>query len=203
MDDIKESDTMQELLGVFKNVHLKIGTYKGIPCVPNETGKSHLFRILDHLNPGISQGASTNAICREVILTLLNCASTLLSDKGDTQEAMNLIKNKDTKAILHLAIHDDLSHIIYQKCLEGLRYPRLNETNSQNYPHQAGLFSATRRTLAGQMIRQAKIIEHISSLCFSHSNALDTIFNKLDSDEQDTFQNYVTLVKPLSYHEKT
>ncbi|KAH8800795.1 hypothetical protein F5884DRAFT_757634 [Xylogone sp. PMI_703] len=203
MDDIKGTDTMQDLLGVFENAHLKAGTYEGIPYVPNETGKSHFFRILDHLNPEISQGASTNAICKEVILTLLNCASMLLSNKGNSQEAMDLIKNKDTMAILYLAIQDDLSHVIYQKCSEGLKYSRLNETDSRNYPHRAGLFSAVRRILAGQMTRQAKVIEHISSLCFSHSNALENISNKLGIDERVMFENYVTLVEPLDYHEKS
>ncbi|KAH8797654.1 hypothetical protein F5884DRAFT_759012 [Xylogone sp. PMI_703] len=100
---------METILAAFEGAHLKVGPYSGIPFIQHETAQSHLFRVIDYLNPEISREASTNAISKEVMLTLLRCASRLLSNSEYTEEAMALIQNEDSIAILQLGIQDDLS----------------------------------------------------------------------------------------------
>ena len=83
-----------------------------IPYILNETAQSHLFRIIDFLNPEIWDDPSTNAISQKVILTLLQCAARLY-DNGCALEAMNLIENEDIRTILNLRVQDNLLQIIY------------------------------------------------------------------------------------------
>jgi hypothetical protein len=50
-----------------------------------------------------------NAISKEVILALLQCAARLYEGGVHAKEAMDLIESEDTQAILSLGIQDNLS----------------------------------------------------------------------------------------------
>ncbi len=155
------------------------------------------------MNPEIWDDASTNAISKEVILALLQCAARLYEGGVHTKEAVDLIESEDTRAILSLGIQDSLSQVIHQRCVESIRSNKSEATSAENCSQQAGLFSAMRKNKARQLNHQAMIIEHISSLCHSHSAALQNTFDSPMIDEQFMFTNYITLSKTLNLCEKS
>jgi hypothetical protein len=90
------------------------GRYDGFPFVQDETAKSHLLRIMDFWNTKMWDDTSTNAICKEVILTLLQCAARLYEDKVHTKAAVDLIESNYTRAILSLGFQDILCQVVHQ-----------------------------------------------------------------------------------------
>jgi hypothetical protein len=72
-----EDNLIGKLVRAFQNAHLETSRYRGIPYIPNETAQSHFFRIIDFMNPEIWDDTSTNAVSKEVILALLQCAARL------------------------------------------------------------------------------------------------------------------------------
>jgi hypothetical protein len=177
-------DLMRTFVGTFQGAHLGTGHCSGIPFIENETAQSHLFRIIDFLNPQIWDEQSTNAISKEVILTLLQCAARLYEGGVHAKEAVDLIDNEDTRAILSLGIQGNLSKVTHQRCVESIRSNKSEATNAENCFRQAGLFSAIRKNKARQFNHQAMIIEHISSLCRLQGAPLQNTFGDPKTDEQ-------------------
>ena len=99
-----EDDLIGKLVRAFQVVQLGASHYRGIPLIPNETAQSHLFRIIDFMNPEIWDDSSTNAVSKEVILTLLQYAARLYEGGVHAKEAVDLIESEDTRAILSLGI---------------------------------------------------------------------------------------------------
>jgi hypothetical protein len=58
------------LVSAFRDENLGMSRYRGIPSVRDKTAQSHLFRIMDFWNTEMWDDTSTNAISKEVILTL-------------------------------------------------------------------------------------------------------------------------------------
>jgi hypothetical protein len=198
-----EDDLIGRLVRAFQGAHLKTSDYGGIPYIPNETAQSHFFRIIDFMNQELWADTSTKAISKEVILTLLQCAARLYEGGVHVKEAVDLVESEDTRAILSLGIQDSLSQVIHQRCVESIISNKSEATNAKNCSQQAGLFSAIRKNKARQLNHQAMIIEHISSLCRSHSAALQNTFDGPMIDEQFMFNNYITLSKTLNLCEKS
>ena len=61
-------DLVRTLISAFQDTHLGTSHHSGIPFVRDETAQSHLFRIIDFLNPEIWDDASTSAMSKEVML---------------------------------------------------------------------------------------------------------------------------------------
>jgi hypothetical protein len=198
-----EDDLMGKLVRVFQDAHLRTSHYRGIHYIPNETAQSHFFRIIDFTNPEIWDDTSTNAISKEVILALLQCAARLYEGGVHAKEAVDLIECEDTRAILSLGIQDSLSQVIHQRCVESIRSNKSEATNAENCSQQAGLFSAIRKNKARQLNHQAMIIEHISSLCRLHGATLQNTFDGPMIDEQFMFTNYIRLSETLNLSEKS
>ena len=196
-------DLMRTLANAFQDAHLETGRCNGIPSNVNETARSSLFQIIDSLSPEIWENPSTSIISKEVILTLLQCAARLYEGGVLVQEAIDLIDNEDTRAILRLGIQDNLSNVINQRCIESIRANKFEVTNAENCSQQAGLFSAIRKNDACQLNHQAMIIEHISALCRIHGSALQNDFDSPRIDEPFMFRNYVTLSKNFNICEKS
>jgi hypothetical protein len=194
---------MRTFVSAFQDAHLGTGHHEGIPFIQDETAQSHLFRIIDFLNLEIWDDPSASGISREVILTLLQCAARLYEGGAHTKEAVDLIKNEDTRAILSLGIQDNLSQVIHQRCVESIRSNKSEATSTENYSQQAGLFSAIRKIKARRLNHQAMIIEHISALCRSQGAALQNTFDCPGIDEEFMFRNYITLSKALNVCEKS
>ena len=186
------------------NTHLSLRMSRdgSIPYIPDETAQSHLFRIIDFLNPEIWDDPSTNAISQEVILTLLQCAARLY-DSGCAPEAMNLIENEDTRAILNLGVQDNLLQIIHQQCVESIGSNKSEVTNAQNCSQIAGMFSVIRKNKAQRLNHQAMVIGHISTLCHSHSTSLQNTFDSPKSGEDFMFYYYITLSQSFNICEKS
>src|SRR5258706_15832264 len=138
---------------------------ESIPFIRNETAKSYFFRMIDFMNPEIWDDTPAAATSRDAILALLKCAGTLYKDGVHTKEAVDLIKSKDTRAILSLGIQDCLCQVIYQRYMKSIRQDETGATNAQNCSQRTALFSAVRKNKARQLNHQAMIIEHMSSLC--------------------------------------
>ena len=199
----EEDDWMHTLASAFQGGHLETDHCSGIPFIENETAQFHLFRIIDFLNPQIWDEPSTNAISKDVILTLLQCAARLYEGGVHAKEAVDLIDNEDTRAILSLGVQGNLSKVIHQRCVESIQSNKSEATNAENCSRQAGLFSATRKNKARQLNHEAMIIEHISSLCRLHGAALQNTFDGPKTDEQFMFHNYITLSKTFNVCEKS
>jgi len=95
---------LQTLASAFRDANLGMSRYRGIPSVRDEMAQSHLFRIMDFWNTEMWDDTSTNAISKEVILTLLQCAARLYEDKIYIKAAVDLIESNYTRAILSLGI---------------------------------------------------------------------------------------------------
>ncbi|KAH6667803.1 hypothetical protein B0J14DRAFT_704266 [Halenospora varia] len=80
-------DLLRTLVSAFQDANLGISRYRGIPFVQDETAESHLVRIMDFWNIEMWDDTSTNAISKEVILTLLQCAARLYESKWDGQDS--------------------------------------------------------------------------------------------------------------------
>jgi hypothetical protein len=184
------------------DTNLRTSRERGIPYVPDQTAQSHLFQIIDFLNPEIWDDSLTNLISQEVILTLLQCAARLY-ESGRATEAVNLIENEDTRAILSLGIQDNLLQIIYQQCVESIRSNKSEVTNAQNCSQQAGMFSVIRKNKAQRLNHQAMVIGHISALCQSHSTSLQNPFDSPRIDEGFMFCHYITLSRSFNICEKS
>jgi hypothetical protein len=197
------NDLTRTLISAFQDAHLGTSHHRGIPFVQDETAQSHLFRVIDFLNPEIWDDQSTSAISREVILTLLQCAARLYEGGLHATEAVDLIESEDARAILSLGIQDNLAQVIHQRCVESIRSNRSEATNAENCSQQAGLFSAIRKNKARRQNHQAMIIEHISALCHSYSAALQNNFDSPRIEETFMFRHYVTLSKALDVCEKS
>jgi hypothetical protein len=137
-----EDDLIGRLVRAFQDAHLKTSDYGGIPYIPNETAQSYFFRIIDFMNQELWADTSTNAMSKEVILTLLQCAARLYEGGVHAKEAVDLIESEDTRAILSLGIQDSLSQVIHQRCVESIRSNKSEATNAKNCSQQGGLFSA-------------------------------------------------------------
>ena len=196
-------DLVRTLISAFQDTHLGTSHHSGIPFVRDETAQSHLFRIIDFLNPEIWDDPSTSAMSKEVILTLLHCAARLYEGRVHIKEAVALIENEDTRAILSLGIQGNLSQVIHQRCVESIRSNKSEAVNAENFSQQAGLFSAIRKNKARQLNHQAMIIEHISALCRSHGAALQNTFDSPRIDEPFMFRNFITLSKNLNVCERS
>jgi hypothetical protein len=198
-----EDDLIARLVRAFQDAHLERSDYGGIPYIPNETAQSHFFRIIDFMNQELWADTSANAISKEVILALLQCAARLYEGGVHAKEAIDLIESEDTRAILSLGIQDNLSQVIHQRCVESIISNRSKATNAENCSQQAGLFSAIRKNKARQLNHQAMIIEHISSLCHLHSTTLQNTFDGPMVNEQFMFTNYIRLSETLNLYEKS
>jgi hypothetical protein len=175
---------------------------KDFSFIQNETAQSHLFRIMDFWNIKMWDNISTNVISKKIILTLFQCAAKLYEDKIHVKEAVDLIKSNDTRAILSLGIQDILSQVIHQRCVARIASNNPKNTNAENCSRHAGLFSTIRKNKARQLNYQAMAFKHISSLCRSHSAALQHTFDSPKIDEQFMFHNYITLSKTFNHCEK-
>jgi hypothetical protein len=196
-------DLMRTFVSAFQDAHLGTSDHRGIPFVRDETAQSHLFRIIDFLNPEIWDDHFTSAISREVILTLLQCAARLYEGGVLTKEAVDLIESEETRAILSIGIQDNLAQVIHQRCVENIISNKSEATNTENCFQQVGLFSAIRKNKARRLNNQALVIEHISALCHLHSAALQNTFDSPRIDEQFMFRHYITLSKALNVCEKS
>ena len=85
----KGEGLLQTLMSAFQDANRGMSRYRSFPFVQDETAKSHLFRIIDFWNIEIWDDTSTNAISKEVILTLLQCAARLYEDKIHTKAAIH------------------------------------------------------------------------------------------------------------------
>jgi hypothetical protein len=119
------------------------------------------------------------------------------------KEAVDLIKNNDTRVILSLGIQDILSQVIHQRYVARIASNNPKNTNAKNCSRHAGLFSTIRKNKARQLNYQAIAFKHISSLCRSHSTALQYTFDSPKIDKQFMFHNYITLSKTFNHYEKT
>lgn len=194
---------LRTLVSAFRDADLGMSRYRGIPSVRDETAQSHLFRIMDFWNTEMWDDTSTNAISKEVILTLLQCAARLYEDKIHAKAAMDLIESNHTRAILSLGIQDVLCRVAHQRYVESMRSDKSEERNAENYSRRADLFSAIRKNKARQLNYQAMVFEHVSSLCRSHAATLQNSFDSPSIDEQFMFHNYITLSKAFNRYEKT
>ena len=198
-----KADSTEGLVKAFQDAQLRTGHYGNIPYIPDETAQSHLFRIIDYMNSETWDDTSVNAISKEVILTLLQCAARLYEGGGHAKEAVDLIESEDTRAILSIGIQNSLSQVIHQRCVESIRSIQSEATDAKSCSQQAGLSSAIRKNKARQLNQQAMLIEHISSLCHWHSVALQNTFDGPTIDEQFMFTNYTTLLESLNLCEKS
>jgi len=191
------------LVSAFRDENLGMSRYRGLPSIRDETAQSHLFRIMDFWNTEMWDDTSTNAISKEVILTLLQCAARLYEDKIHVKAAVDLIESNHTRAILSLGIQDVLCRVAHQRYVESTRSDKSEERNTENCSRRADLFSGIRKNKARQLNYQAMVFEHISSLCRSHAATLQNSFDSPRIDEQFMFHNYVTLSKAFHRYEKT
>jgi hypothetical protein len=132
-----EDDLTAKLVRAFQNAHLGASYYQGIACrgipyIPDETAQSHLFWIIDYMNPEIWDDTPTHAISKEVILALLQCAARLYEGGVYATEAVDLIESEDAWAILSLGIQDSLAQVIYQRCSESIKSNKSEATNVEN-----------------------------------------------------------------------
>ncbi|KAH8674835.1 hypothetical protein BGZ60DRAFT_429804 [Tricladium varicosporioides] len=194
-------DLMRTLVSAFRDTNLGIHRYRGVPFVQDETAESYLVRIMDFWDTEMWDDTSTNAISKEVILTLFQCAARLYESKVHAKAAVDLIESNHTRQILSLGIQDVLCRIVYQRCIESTRSDEFK--NVENYYQRAGLFSAIRKNKARQLNYQAMIFEHITSLCRAHGAALQNAFDSPGINEQFMFYNYTTLSKAFNRHEKS
>lgn len=193
---------MRTLVSAFRDTNLGMSQYRDITSVRDETAQSRLFRIMDFWNTEMWDDTLTNAISKEVILTLLQCAARLY-EGTHAKAAVDLIESNHTRAILRLGIQDVLCRVAHQRYVESTRSDKLEESNAENYSRRADLFSAIRKNKARQLNYQAMMFQHISSLCRSHGAALQNSFDSPRIDEQFMFHNYVTLSKAFNRYEKT
>ena len=119
--------------------------YRGIPSVQDETAQSYLFRIMDFWNTEMWDDTLTNAISKEVILTLLQCVARLYEDKIHAKAAVDLIESNYTWAILSLGIQDVLCRVAHQQYVESTRSDKSEERNPENYSWRADLFSTLQK----------------------------------------------------------
>ncbi|KAH7364003.1 hypothetical protein BKA65DRAFT_490174 [Rhexocercosporidium sp. MPI-PUGE-AT-0058] len=190
---------LHTLVSASRDVDLGMSRYDSFPFVQDETAKSHLLRIMDFWNTNRWDDTSTNAICKEVTLTLLQCAARLYEDKAHTKAAVDLIESSYTREILGLGFHD----ILCQRYEAGITPNKLEESNAKNYLRKADRFSAIRKSKDRELDYQAMIFEHISSLCRFHSATLQNSFDSPRIDEHFMFHNYAILSKTFNCDEKS
>lgn len=104
---------------------------------PDETAQSHLFRIMEFWNIEIWDDISTNAISKEVILTLLQCAARLYEDKLHAKAAVNLIESTHTRVILSLAIQNVLFRFVNQQYIKNIRSDKSEKRTTKNHKERA------------------------------------------------------------------
>lgn len=191
---------MQNLGKAFRDANLETAQHEIFPTVQNETSQFHLFRIMEFWNRQMAEDTPTNLICSQVVLTLLQCAARLYKDKLHAHAAMDLIESRDTRAVINLAIQDFLFWFVHQQCMKRIKS---EEGNVENYFRGAELSSVIRKNKARRLNCQAKIFEHISSLCHSHAAALQNGFEIPRTDEEEILHNYVELTRGYSRCEKS
>lgn len=194
---------LQTLVNAFQDANLGMSRSIGLSLIQDETAQSHLFRIMDFWNIEMWDDTSTNAISKEVILTLFQCAARLYENKIHAKAAVDLIESTHTRAILSLGIQDVLCRVAHQQYRENMRFDKSEEKNAENHSRRIYLFSAIQKNKARQLNYQAMIFEHISSLYHSHGAALQNPFDIPRIDEQFMFHNYVTLSRAFNRYEKS
>ena len=172
--------------------------HSSIPFVRNETAQSHLFRVLDFLHPELWDDPQPAAIAREVIITLLCCAARLYEDGVYIKEAVDLIKNEETRAILSLGIQSQLSEVTYQQRRDIIQPNTSEATNAENCPQHAIHFSNVLQSIAHRLNTVAMIIKNVSALCSKHIAALQNGFDAPRIDEPFMFRNFIILSKSFS-----
>ncbi|KAH6714008.1 hypothetical protein BKA61DRAFT_674617 [Leptodontidium sp. MPI-SDFR-AT-0119] len=167
----------------------------------DESTGSYLQRIIDAGNTNILEDTSTGDICKEVILTLLQCAARLY--EVSKQGAVDLIQNKHTQALLCLGIQDALCQSIHQRCARSIQSDQSVAKNIRKYFPQGDLLSTIRENRALQLSCRVLVFDHIALLCRLYSTQLQNKFDGPGTNEQFMFYNYITLSKNFDRCEKS
>ncbi|PVH68024.1 hypothetical protein DL98DRAFT_241180 [Cadophora sp. DSE1049] len=169
----------------------------------DESTGSYLQRIIDAGNANILEDTSTSDICKEVILTLLQCAARLYEGVGSKQGAVDLIHNKYTRALLSLGIQDTLCQAVHHRCVRSIQSDHSVGNNIPKYFPQVDLLSTLRENRTQQLSCRVRVFDHISSLCRFYSTQLQNTFDGPGMNEQFMFYNYITLSKNFDRCEKS
>lgn len=169
----------------------------------DESTGSYLQRIIDAGNTNILEDRSTRDICKEVILTLLQCAARLFESVVSKQGAVDLIQNKHTRALLNLGIQDALCHAIHRRCVRSIQSDQSIGRNICKYFPQVDLLSTMRENRTQQLSCRVLVFDHISSLCRLYSTQLQNKFDSPGTNERFMFYNYITLSRNFDRCEKS
>ncbi|KAH6704313.1 hypothetical protein BKA61DRAFT_680567 [Leptodontidium sp. MPI-SDFR-AT-0119] len=169
----------------------------------DESTGSYLQRIIDAGNTNILKDTPTSDICKEVILTLLQCAARLYEGVVSKQGAVDLIQDKHTRALLSLGIQDAICQAVHQRCVRSIQSDQSVAKNIRKYFPQVDLLSTLRENRTQQLSCRVLVFDHISSLCRLYSTQLQNKFDGPGMSEQFMFYNYITLSKNFDRCEKS
>lgn len=169
----------------------------------DESTGSYLQRIIDAGSNNILEHTSTSDICKEVILTLLQCAARLYDSVESKQVAIDLIQNNYTRALLRLGIQDTLFQAIHHRCNRSNRSDQSTRSNVRKYSSQVDLLSATQENWTQQLSSRVLVFGYISSMCRLYSTQLQNSFDSPGPYEQFMFYNYIKLSKGFEPCEKS
>ncbi|KAH7363988.1 hypothetical protein BKA65DRAFT_127022 [Rhexocercosporidium sp. MPI-PUGE-AT-0058] len=167
----------------------------------DESTRSYLQRIIDAGNTKILEDTSTSDICKEVVLTLLQCAARLY--EVSKQAAVDLIQNKHTRALLGLGIQDVLCQSTHQQYARSVQSDQFVAKNIRKCFPQGDLLSTLRDNRTLQLSCRVLVFDHIALLCRLYSTQLQNKFDGPGVNEQFMFYNYITLSKNFDRCEKS
>ncbi|CZR65317.1 uncharacterized protein PAC_15217 [Phialocephala subalpina] len=132
-----------------------------LPYLEDENAESRLSRVIELMNPARQGTITTESVCRDIILTLLQCAGRLYGGGTFQNEAALLIQNADFFCILRYGVQDKLNRVINDGCMANVTS---ETTNLSNHLQRARLFSTIRKNEAHKSSHQAMVLEHLVSI---------------------------------------
>jgi len=144
----------------------------------------------------------TGAMCKEVILTLLQFAAKLCQNTVYTTLAIELIESKQTREILSLGVRKAFDHDFLQQRSPELSNPDNLADDGESYLQQLEFSSTSKRAEAHQLDCQATILEHVTSLCRSYGAALQTTLESPTMDGYLILHSFITVSYAFNLDEK-
>jgi hypothetical protein len=194
-----EGVVVQTFARMFEDAYLQMSRKKSIPVVGHKTAQFYFYRIIDFMDSEKGGSTSTQAISKELILTLLQCSGRLYEREVHAKEATDLITCKEFQTILNIGIQGQPAQTAYEQCISNISDERLNLEDHVN----TTFLSAQRENKMSQLDNKALMIQNIASLCHIQSDTLQNDCESARINEPFMFCNYLILVDALSLSEKS